>query len=35
MQEAAPYVLDTQRQARVQPLLSDLTSLLANVVPHG
>jgi N-formylglutamate deformylase len=35
MQESAPYVLDPQRQARIQPLLQNLTSLLTSVVPNG
>lgn len=35
MQESPPYALAPQRQARIHPLLVDLTALLATVVPHG
>ncbi len=35
MQESPPYVLQPQRQARIHPVLHDLTALLASVVPHG
>jgi N-formylglutamate deformylase len=35
MQETPPYVLEPQRHARIHRVLSDLTALLATVVPHG